>query len=145
VPVRIAGDGPVALAAAPHAFPLGRLGADAVAGEMAAASFLAVPSVWYEGFPMVIVEAFARGLPVIASRIGSLSEIVEDRVTGLLAAPGDPADLAAKMQWAHDHPEAMAAMGRAARARYEALYTPARNYELLMEIYDAARAQAASA
>jgi len=144
VPVRIAGEGPVALAASAHAALLGRIDSAAVAREMAAAAFLVVPSVWYEGFPMVIVEAFARGLPVVASRIGSLAEIVEDGVTGLLAAPGDAADLAAKLRWAHDHPEAMAAMGRAARARYEALYTPERNYAMLMEIYEAARAQAAA-
>ncbi|MGE3934275.1 MAG: glycosyltransferase, partial [Rhodospirillaceae bacterium] len=145
VPLRIAGEGPVAVAAAPDLTLLGRIDAGAVAREMAAAAYLVVPSVWYEGFPMVIVEAFARGLPVIASRIGSLAEIVEDGVTGLLAAPGDAADLAAKMRWAHEHPGEMAAMGRAARARYEALYTPERNYAMLMEIYAAARAQAASA
>jgi len=49
--------------------------------------------------------------------------------------PGDPEELAAKVEWAWAHPEEMAAMGRAARAEYEAKYTAERNYPMLMEIY----------
>ncbi|MFY0038682.1 glycosyltransferase, partial [Acinetobacter baumannii] len=58
------------------------------------AAALVVPSLWYEGLPMVVAEAFAAGTPVIASRIGALAHLVEDGVTGLLVAPGDPAALA---------------------------------------------------
>jgi len=98
--------------------------------------FLVFPSRWYESFPMVIVEAFACGIPVIASRLGAAQEIVEDGRTGLHFTPGDPDDLAAKVAWAWTHPAEMAAMGRAARAEYEAKYTGGRNYQMLMEIYE---------
>ncbi|WP_119155418.1 glycosyltransferase [Caldimonas tepidiphila] len=103
--------------------------------RMQRALYLVVPSLWYENFPRTIVEAFACGLPVIASRIGALAEIVRDGRTGLLFDPGQPSDLASKLAWADEHPEAMKRMGRAARAEYEARYTPARNLEQLLEIY----------
>ena len=74
-------------------------------------------------------------LPVIASRLGALVELVEEGVTGLLFEPGNAADLANKMRWAQANPERMAAMGAAARARYEAHYTAERNYAQLIDIY----------
>ncbi|HVL75187.1 MAG TPA: glycosyltransferase [Noviherbaspirillum sp.] len=109
---------------------------DDILVRMARARFLVVPSICYENAPRTIVEAFSCGLPVIASRLGSLADMVEDGETGLLFAPGDPADLARKIAWANAHPEQMARMGRAARLEYERLYTPTRNHELLIDIYE---------
>jgi glycosyltransferase involved in cell wall biosynthesis len=83
----------------------------------------------------VVAEAFAYGLPVIASRLGSMAEIVEDGVTGLLFEAGNAAELAAKVRWAVGHPEEMHRMGRNARRVYEEKYTPEVNYRQLMEIY----------
>jgi glycosyltransferase involved in cell wall biosynthesis len=97
---------------------------------------LVVPSIWYENFPRTIVEAFACGLPVIASRIGALAEIVRDGQTGLLFEPGSALDLAGKMAWARANPQRMAQMGAAARAQYEAEFSPEVNYRRLMEIYE---------
>ena len=114
---------------------MGRRTADEVAAAMAGARFLVMPSIWYEGFPMTVVEAYACGVPVIASRIGSLAEIVLDGVTGLHFNPGDAMDLAAKVEWAWTHPKEMEEMGRAARREYEAKYTAEQNYEMLMRIY----------
>jgi glycosyltransferase involved in cell wall biosynthesis len=102
---------------------------------MQAASFLLFPSECYEGFPMAIVEAFACGLPVVASRLGAMAEIVEDGRTGLLFEPGNPKDLAAKVEWLLSHPQDLAQMSKEARAEYEAKYTAERNYEMLMAIY----------
>ena len=68
---------------------------------------LVVPSVWYENSPLVIQEAFAMGLPVIASRLGALAEKVQDGRTGYLFAPGDSADLARAV--AGDHRRTAAA------------------------------------
>jgi glycosyltransferase involved in cell wall biosynthesis len=99
------------------------------------ARFLVFPSECYEGFPVAIAEAFACGVPVIASRLGAMQEIVQDGCTGLHFTPGNADDLAAKVGWAWAHPKEMAAMGRAARAEYEAKYTAERNYQMLMEIY----------
>ncbi len=102
------------------------------------ARFLLVPSECYETFGIAVAEAYACGVPVIASALGAIGEIVDAGHTGLCFRPGDPAGLAEKIAWAWDHPESMAAMGRAARVRYEAQYTATRNYGLLMEIYQAA-------
>nr|ART39029.1 H378 [uncultured bacterium] len=120
---------------------LGSLPSAAVRAEMAQALALVVPSVWYENFPRTIVEAFACGLPVIASRIGALADIVRDGQTGLLFEPGDARDLAGKMAWARENPQRMAAMGAAARAQYEAEFSPEVNYRRLMEIYDGVLAE----
>lgn len=111
---------------------------DAIFVAMRTSGFLVVPSIWYEGFPMVLVEAFANGLPVIASRLGALAEIVEDGVTGLHFEPGSPEDLAAKLQWADSHPEELRRMGQNARRTYEDRYSPTPNYQQLIQIYDEA-------
>jgi glycosyltransferase involved in cell wall biosynthesis len=115
---------------------LGFLPLDDILRRMHAARFLVLPSICYENSPRTIVEAFSAGLPVIASRLGALVDIVRDGVTGLLFEPGDAADLAAKIAWADSHPQEMVRMGKAARAEYQARYTPERNYEMLMNIYE---------
>jgi glycosyltransferase involved in cell wall biosynthesis len=86
------------------------------------------------------VEAFACGVPLVASRLGAMEETIEDGRTGLHFTAGDPDDLAAKVEWAWTHPERMEEMGRAARAEYEAKYTAERNYQMLMDIYQRASA-----
>lgn len=108
--------------------------------HMRAAAFLMLPSICYESFPRTVVEAFACGTPVIASRLGSLAEIVADGVTGLLFNPGSAEDLAEKIAWAESHPDRMRQMGSRARMEYEAKYTAERNYGQLMNIYRAAMA-----
>lgn len=108
---------------------------DQIYAQMGKAAYLLMPSVWYENFPRTLVEAFACGLPVIASRLGAMAELVRDGETGLLFEPGDAADLARKMQWADSNPEAMRRMGQAARAEYEARYTSETNFSQLMAIY----------
>ena len=108
---------------------------------MANAAFIVIPSVWYEGFPMVLAEAFGVGVPVIASRIGGLGELITDGVTGLLARPGDAQDLRRKVIWALDHPQSMAEMAENARRMYDAEFTPDRNYEQLLAVYESAMGQ----
>jgi glycosyltransferase involved in cell wall biosynthesis len=117
---------------------LGQLAHEEIFSLMKSARFLIFPSEWYETFGCVTIEAFACGVPVIASRLGSMTEIVEDGRTGLHFAPGDPNDLAEKIEWAWTHPERIAAMGREARAEFEAKYTAKRNYEMLRNIYQTA-------
>jgi glycosyltransferase involved in cell wall biosynthesis len=149
VPLRIVGDGPlrqvVENSAEPTIVALGRRTPAEVVGEIAQAAFLVVPSIWPENFPMVIVEAFSQGLPVIASRIGSLAEIIKDGRTGLLCQPGEAEDLATKVLWAYHHPEEMRMMGANARRVYEEKYSPSVNFEQLVKIYKAAVAQGRSA
>ncbi|HEY8609352.1 MAG TPA: glycosyltransferase [Noviherbaspirillum sp.] len=115
---------------------LGQRSLGDIMARMERARYMVLPSICYENSPRTIVEAYASGLPVIASRLGALAGIVKDGVTGLLFKAGDAADLADKLAWAEGHPVEMARMGKAARAEYEAKYTPERNYELLMDIYE---------
>ena len=62
---------------------------------------LVVPSVWLETGPLVVLEAFAAGVPVIGSRLGGIAEMVRDGVDGLLFGAGNPEDLADKIQGFH--------------------------------------------
>ena len=141
-PLRIVGEGPMLDWAKKNASAsvtvLGKKDQQGVAEEMARAAFLVLPSEWYEGFPMTIVEAFSRGLPVIASNLGSMTEIVENNVTGLHFEPGNQENLIQKVKWATEHPEKMRDMGRNANRTYEQNYTPKINYGQLMDIYEEA-------
>jgi glycosyltransferase involved in cell wall biosynthesis len=141
-PLRIVGGGPVLEDAQSCGIEslscLGPLDSDQVSDEMKKASFLIMPSECYEGFPIVLAEAFAHGIPVIASRLGAMAEIVEDGVTGLHFEPGNAEDLAAKVRWMSEHPDECRQMGYNARREFEAKYTPERNYEMLMKIYQEA-------
>jgi glycosyltransferase involved in cell wall biosynthesis len=132
------GNGAAELATQAGVNLLGQLTAGDVRAEMCRAAALLLPSISFENFPLTLAEAYANGLPVIASRIGALAELVEDGVTGLLFRPGDPKDLASRIQWAAAHPDEMAVMGTNARARYEQRYTPEINYKKLIEIYQSA-------
>jgi glycosyltransferase involved in cell wall biosynthesis len=144
VPLRIVGDGPERAELErdaqrwqlPNISFEGRLNREQTLAAMRGARFLVVPSVWYESFPMSIAEAFACATPLICSRVGSVQEIVADNASGLHFVPGDPEDLARKIEWAWSHPEKMCEMGREARREYEARYTAEKNQQQLMEIYD---------
>ena len=138
--VRIAGEGPLsafvaAAAAAGDVEALGQLDNIGIFDQLHRTVAMVLPSVWYEGFPVSVLEAFATGTPVIASRIGSLAEVVEDGVTGLLASPGDANDLAGRLRWAIDHPEEMRQMGSCARREYETKYRGSAHLTALLDMY----------
>jgi glycosyltransferase involved in cell wall biosynthesis len=147
-PLHIVGDGPEYAALQAQARDLqlsgitfrGRLSRAAAIEAVKGARFVIAPSKWYEGFPMCIVESFACGTPVLCSRLGGMSEIVEDHLTGLHFNPGDAQDLASTVEWAWNHPLDLVRMGHAARAKYETDYTAEKNYSLLMGIYQQALA-----
>ena len=138
--VSVAGDGPLSdiveqADAAGHVSYLGRLTGASVADHIRRTTALILPSVWFEGLPLVLIEAFATGTPVVASRIGSLAELVEDGVTGLFAEPGNVRDLAERIAWARDHPSEMHEMGGNARQRYEARFRGETHLAALLETY----------
>ncbi len=93
---------------------------------LAGARALVVPSRWYEVFPRIVAEAYALGVPVIASRLGSLAEIVADGETGLHAEPGDAADLARALRRLADDRDLAERLGAGARARVRAQPQPRR-------------------
>jgi glycosyltransferase involved in cell wall biosynthesis len=117
---------------------LGYSGREEILSAVRDAMFQIVPSVWYEGFPMVILEAYACGTPVIASRIGSLAEVVVDGETGVHFMPGDPNDLAEKINSLRNDRPRLAAMRRKARTLFEEKYTAEKNFFMLMGIYERA-------
>lgn len=133
----VAGTGPQAglLQGLPNVAPLGHQSGTEVRALMAGAAVLVVPSICYEAFGLVAIEAFACATPVVASRIGALADLVQDGVTGLLFEPGNAADLEAKLRWAVSNPEQMRQMGKKARQQYEQRYAPERNHGMLMDIY----------
>ena len=145
LPLKIAGDGPLreelqslaAMQNLPVEF-LGCVSYSEVLNLTRDALFLVVPSEWYEGFPMVVVQALACGTPVIASRLGSLGEIVEEGKTGLKFEAGNPQDLAIRVnELVSDRPR-LALMRIHARSTFEEHYTAEKNYSELMEIYQSA-------
>jgi glycosyltransferase involved in cell wall biosynthesis len=144
-PLEIAGDGPMAPQVAEAARQcagirwLGWLPRDQVLDRMRHASVLIVPSTWYETFGMVIIEAFAMGLPVIASKLGAMSSLIDHGRTGLHFAPGDGLDLVAQMQNFRDHFERGNYMREQARFEFETKYTSELNYRQLIQIYNRAR------
>lgn len=116
-----------------------RLGKEELNDLIKQARFLVWPSEgYYETFGLVAIEAFACGVPVIASSAGVLAENVTDGKTGLHFNQGDPEDLSAKVDWAWNNPDRMAEMGIAARKEFEERYTAEKNYEMLIEIYESA-------
>jgi glycosyltransferase involved in cell wall biosynthesis len=140
----IVGDGPLAPMVRDYVSTdrtvecLGFLDRSEILELMGRAFALVFPSIWYEAFPLVLAEALARGLPVIASNLGSMAEIITHRRTGLLFAPSSPIDLANSLQWAFDHRDEVRAMRDCARSEFEAKYTAVTNYRMLMNIYEAA-------
>jgi glycosyltransferase involved in cell wall biosynthesis len=143
IPLVVAGDGPLAATAWPPGVSwIGSQPRERIRTLMQNARVLIVPSVCYETGPLTVLEAFASGLPVIASDLGSMAERVAAERTGLLFEPGSATDLARKVRWVFGHPEAVDAMRAAAREEYETLYTAERNYQSLIEIYNLAKRNA---
>jgi Glycosyl transferases group 1 len=88
-----------------------------------AADVLVMPTIAQEALGRTAVEAMAAGKPVVASRIGGLPFTVADGATGLLCEPGDPADLARKLETLLDDPALRERMGQAGRRRFEEHYS----------------------
>jgi glycosyltransferase involved in cell wall biosynthesis len=142
--LKVVGTGPARPQQSPPGVEwLGQQPTSRVLELMQRASVLVLPSECYENFPMTLAEAYATGLPVIASRIGSLAGLVRDGETGLQFESGNGADLAAKVAWAFDHPGELARLGARARRTYLEHFSADINYDLLMDIYRVAAERAA--
>ena len=140
--LRIVGDGPlrdkVIETCRSHAniTYLGVLDRASVDRQLAVCSALVFPSIWYEGMPMTLVEAFASGTPVIASDLGAMQAMVHDGKNGWLFPAGDASALRQKAtSWQDADPTYKKRIGAEARREYERLYTAERNRTLLLTNY----------
>jgi glycosyltransferase involved in cell wall biosynthesis len=96
---------------------------------------MVVPSIWYETFGRVVIEAFCHARPVVVSDIGAIGELVHHGGTGLKFPPGDAAALGEALRTILGDGSLAGRLGANARAEYLAKYTPERNFEMLMRIY----------
>lgn len=103
--------------------------------DILAASDVFVLSSRWEGLPLVIIEAMVAGLPVVASRVGGVPELVEDGVTGFLVPPGNPEALAEALQRLFEDKELCRRMGEAGREKALRSFTLSRMLRETQAVY----------
>lgn len=143
IPLKIVGTGPlfekiqnlIKSSDLQHVELLGYKESNEVVRLIQKAFLLINPTICYEGMPRTILEAFACGVPVVASRIGAVEEMIEDKKTGLLFAPGDIEDLSKVIDWAIKNKEELRTIRRNVRIVFKKKYTATSNYNQLMRIY----------
>jgi glycosyltransferase involved in cell wall biosynthesis len=101
---------------------------------LAAADVFALPSV-YEGFPGAVIEAMALGLPVVASQLPTLREVVEDGGSGFLVRPRDPERLAEAIGRVLDDPDAKQRLGDRGRQLFLARLTGEQSHRRMIDLY----------
>lgn len=139
VPLKIVGSGPIEAELKSLNVPgvewLGQVSSAEVIKLIKGAACVVVPSECYENFPRVIIEAFACGVPVVASRLGAMAEIIEEGKSGFLFPPGQADDLALVLEHILSDAQLSQSVGKAARLVFESRYTPQSNYLQLQDIY----------
>lgn len=144
MPLKIVGDGPLSELVIQATQELntiewlGRKPMKDVHDLMGNAMALVFPSKWYETFGRVGAEAFAKGTPVIASKIGAIAELIDHGNNGLYFHPGDAKDLATQVQWLATNPDKQVRMRYEARTKFEDNFAASQNYQRLIEIYRSA-------
>ena len=143
--LKIIGDGPLAefvrtAAASDERIEwLGKMPIHELLEVVGQANCLVMPSVWYETFGRTTVEAFAKGTPVVGSKIGGTAEIIDDGRTGWLFQPGNANDLATKIAMAMNlSTEESQRFRKETRQEYLSKYTSQANYDRLIELYSTA-------
>jgi len=142
IPLVVAGEGPLtAICASVDGVKcIGRQTQSALAELRARAAYAVVPSEWFDVLPFAAIEALAAGLPVIATRIGGLPEIIDDGETGVLVEPRSPRALADAMRDLLQDAERLEAMGKRARKTAERRFSIDRQAERLLALYEASAA-----
>ncbi|AQG81394.1 glycosyltransferase family 4 protein [Spirosoma montaniterrae] len=139
--VKIIGEGPLvpevmALAENYNVDYLGKLPLTDTYEVIGKAQALVIPSVWYEPFGRVVVEAYAKGTAVIGSRMGGIPELIDDEITGYIFENDSVEDLVEKIHRVLSNKDMAIQMGLRGRAKYLNEFTPESNYEQLMAIYN---------
>ncbi len=120
---------------------LGQVDAAEAQRQIAQASLLVLPSECFEGFPMVVREAFAFGTPAAVSDLGPLPSIVRHGESGVVFEAGNPVALLQAVRTAWQSPGNLQNLGHGARQAFDRLYNEDANYQTLMHIYEQAMAQ----
>jgi glycosyltransferase involved in cell wall biosynthesis len=141
--LRVLGDGELrgeleAMAAGLPVRFLGQVDVAEAQQQIAQARLLVLPSEWFEGFPMVVREAFAFGTPAAVSDLGPLPSIVRDGESGVVFEAANPGSLLHTVRAAWQAPAILQNLGQAARAAFDANYTDESNYQTMMKIYQKA-------
>lgn len=113
---------------------LGRQGRNVIKKELLGSKALLFPSLWYEGLPNTIIEAFSAATPVVATDIENVNTIIQDGYNGLLFPKGSQQGLKDKLRSLDE--KMVGQLGQQARKTYERHYTHERNYAALMHIYE---------
>jgi glycosyltransferase involved in cell wall biosynthesis len=141
IPLKIAGDGPMRrlveerAAALPNVEYLGPCERARLLALLKDATFLMFPSRWYEGMPMVLLEALACGTPVVAFALGSLNDLIVNGENGLKLPLQGTDHLVNLLKDSHELAQMMANLRVGARAHFERYFTAQANYQLLNDIY----------
>jgi glycosyltransferase involved in cell wall biosynthesis len=108
-----------------------QLDGEALQERLQQAAYLVLPTLSHNPMPRSLVQAFANGVPAIASRVASVAELIEPGRNGLLFDPGSARELARRLAWADAFPEKMRQMGECARADYQARFIAKWSYQTL--------------
>lgn len=140
--LKIAGDGPLrehvvrAAQTNSNITYLGALNKKAVTLEMQKCSALLFPSLWFEGMPMTLIEAFSTSTPLIASKLGAMESMITHEKNGLLFPPGDSQALEQMIKrWMKLDDSTRQNFGQNSRKTYENQYTPEQNLKQLLGVY----------
>jgi glycosyltransferase involved in cell wall biosynthesis len=139
--LKLAGDGPlynqarVQCQGARNITILGRITNEKVQDFMQESFATIVPSLWPDNSPMVIYESFSRGIPVIASDVGGIPELITHGHNGLLVEPGNEQALASAIIWMAEHPEERDRMARNAYSTAQERFRPEDHLQSILQIY----------
>lgn len=134
----VAGDGPEKSILMGHdnINCIGHVGKEQVINLLLKAKAIIIPSICYENFPKIVVEAMAYGTPIIASNIGSLAAIIENNFNGFLFEPNNAESLIKKIDFINENKNARTKISRNALDTYKELYSEQKNYSMLIDIYN---------
>ncbi len=141
-PLEIIGDGPLRAevekveASIPSVKFWGFKDKSFIAERLGRCAALVFPSIWYEGMPLTLLEAFSRGTPVISSDMNNINTIVKNRHNGIHFQSGNDEDLAATINHFTQHHDQFTDLYTQARSDYDTMYSPQANYQKLANIYE---------
>jgi len=144
LPITIVGDGPLknlveqAANECPTIHYVGFKNKQEVIEYLKTTRAMILPSLWYEGLPMTLMEAFCMGAPVIASNLGAMAETIVHGENGLLFETGSSVALEKQLNQLEQNENLRQKLASGARNAYLSRYTPEINYKMLVEVYQKA-------